>query len=201
MLLRQTRASHVLSIWESFIRRYPTAKALSQARQRELIRQLKPLGFANQRSEALILAAKWLVKNTRGRIPVSVDELLKVPHIGHYSARAILSFAFGKKFEIVDSNVLRFIGRYFGVPLNADNRRNPVAWELAHSLLPHQSRHIKEHNYGLLDFTAEICRSVSPQCDICPLSKSCNWFSQAHAYTNAKVLKSNPKLSIMEKTK
>jgi len=175
MLLRQTRATNVSAVWSHFIQRYPNAKAMAKAKRTDLLRQLRVLGFGNQRAEALVLASTWLVHHHNGRVPASLEELLRVPHIGEYSARAILCFAFGIKVEIVDSNVLRFIARYYGVKLGADNRRNPIAWELARAALPRMANHAKEHNYGMLDFTADVCKVGRPRCEICPLSESCNW--------------------------
>ncbi len=175
MLLRQTRASNVSAVWAPFIQRYPNAEALAQAKRKDLLRQLRVLGFGNQRAEALVLASAWLVHHHKGKPPSSLEELLRVPHIGEYSARAVLCFAYGKKIEIVDTNVLRFIARYYGLKLKPDNRRNPIAWELARAALPRRINAVKEHNYGLLDFTSDICKSGRPRCEICPLSKSCKW--------------------------
>lgn len=175
MLLRQTRASNVSAVWAPFIRQYPNAKAMAQAKRKDLVKELRVLGFGNQKAEALVLASDWVVQHHKGRTPSSLEELLRVPHIGEYSARAVLCFAYGKKVEIVDSNVLRFIARYYGLKLKPDNRRNPRAWELARAALPHRISAVKEHNYGLLDFTSEVCKSGRPRCEICPLSESCQW--------------------------
>jgi A/G-specific adenine glycosylase len=175
MLLRQTRASNVSSMWTSFTDRYSTPKLLLSASKKDLFKHLRILGFVNQRSDALRLAASWLIQHHRGRVPASLDELLQVPHIGEYSSRAILCFAYGAREEIVDSNVLRFFSRYYGLALKPDNRRNPIAWQIAREVLPRGARSIREHNYGILDFTAEICKSGKPLCHICPLSQSCQW--------------------------
>jgi A/G-specific adenine glycosylase len=175
MLLRQTRASNVRSIWDSFLEHYPNVRVLSSAKRGRLVKQLRVLGFGNQRAEALVLASSWIIQNHNGKVPSSLDQLLKIPHIGEYSARAILCFAHGKKFEIVDSNVLRFFSRYYGLNLNADNRRNRIAWQIARETLPRTGKLAKEHNYGLLDFTAEICKSEKPVCEKCPLAKRCKW--------------------------
>ena len=175
MLLRQTRASHVSSIWISFTNRYATPKALLSASRQDLIKYLRVLGFGNQRSDALRLAASWLIQHHKGKVPTSLHELLKVPHIGEYSSRAILCFAYGEREEIVDSNVLRFFSRYYGLTLKPDNRRNPLAWQIAREALPRGTKFIREHNYGILDFTADICKPGKPLCEICPLARSCNW--------------------------
>jgi A/G-specific adenine glycosylase len=148
---------------------------MAGAKRKDLVDQLTVLGFGNQRAEALVLASAWLVEHHKGRVPSSLTELLRVPHIGEYSARAILCFGYGRKEEIVDSNVLRFLSRYYGLKLKPDNRRNPIAWELARAALPRSFSYAREHNYGLLDFTAEVCKPTGPKCENCPLLRSCSW--------------------------
>jgi len=175
MLLRQTKASNVSSIWASFIKRYPRPIALASVRKAELVKHISVLGFGNQRADALILASSWLVHHHNGKVPSTLHELLNIPHIGEYSARAVLCFAYGKRAEIVDSNVLRFFGRYYGLSLKPDNRRNPIAWEIARAALPRSTKLTREHNYGLLDFTADICKPGRPRCEICALAQTCNW--------------------------
>jgi A/G-specific adenine glycosylase len=175
MLLRQTLAANVAQVWSEVTSNYPTARSMAQANRRRLEREVRRLGFATQRSEALISAARYLVEKHGGRVPRSLEALVKVPHLGMYSARAILCFAFGERIEIVDTNVLRFIGRYFGIKVKADIRHNPDAWKIARELLPPAPELASEHNYGMLDFTAEICRSRDPQCVICPLQDECKY--------------------------
>lgn len=175
MLLRQTRASHVVKVWEPFLRDYPDPMSLVNASRSELEARLKVLGFGKQRAEALQAAANWLIENHNGKVPDKLEDLLIIPHIGNYSARAILCFAFGHRIEIVDTNVLRLFSRYFGIHLKPDIRRAPQAWEIARGILPKEKQKSQQHNYGLLDFTADICKSGRPRCEICPVSTSCAW--------------------------
>ena len=157
MLLRQTQAGAVSKLWHEFFQRYPDAYALTQANKDELFTRLKVLGLAEQRSLALISAASWLVEHHGGQVPDSREELIKIPHVGMYVVNAILCFVFKRDMEIVDTNVLRFYARYSGLTIKPDIRRNPEIWKLAKASLP--SAEVQEHNYGLLDFTAEICRT------------------------------------------
>lgn len=175
MLLRQTRAGHVAKIWTGFIQDYPDAESLAKARKDELVSRLKVLGFGEQKAEALKSAATWLLEHHRGQVPDSLEQLLDIPHVGNYAARAILCFAFGRRVEIVDTNVLRLFSRYFGIHLKPDIRRAPQAWEIAKNILPRERKKAQQHNYGILDFTADICKSGRPRCEICPLSSSCVW--------------------------
>ena len=175
MLLRQTRAGGVAKIWQDFVSRYPDPYILSTANKDELVNQLKILGFGNQKSEALTSASKWLVEYNKGKVPNKLDKLMDIPHVGIYAARAVLCFAFNRRIEIVDVNVQRFFARYYGLEVKADVRRNPHIWEIAHQSLPAGKKQTQQHNYGILDFTAEICIAGKPRCHICPLSSSCKW--------------------------
>ncbi len=181
MLLRQTRAGNVAKIWTKFTRDFPTHEALLQTSQRRLVSRLHILGFSNQRASALKAASEWIRQKHQGEVPNNLEELLKIPHIGPYSARAVLCFAFNKKVEIVDTNVLRFFSRYFGISLPADIRRAPEAWGIARAILPRENKNIQMHNYGLLDFTGEICKSGTPKCSACPLASSCAFNRQTRS--------------------
>lgn len=175
MLLRQTQAPAVSKLWHKFIQMYPDARSIAKAGEEELLEQLKILGLGRQRASALIAAANWLLEHHEGQVPGTKEELLKIPHVGTYVSNAVLCFAFGQYVEVVDTNILRFYARYYGLTIKPDIRRNPEVLNIASSSLPGNVKNIKQHNYGLLDFTAEICRSRFPQCNICPLATSCKW--------------------------
>jgi len=173
MLLRQTRSESVATIWVSFFERFPDAPSLSRAQLSLLRRILKPLGFGNMRAEALRTMARWVVNND-GRVPDSREKLLSIPHVGAYASNALLSFHFGRRVEIVDGNVQRFVSRFYGIPVLPDIRRNPSVHQKMRRLLP--TRSVSQHNYGILDFTATVCKPASPKCTECPLSERCSYF-------------------------
>ncbi|HEX7274557.1 MAG TPA: hypothetical protein VF248_02995 [Nitrososphaeraceae archaeon] len=175
MLLRQTRAGAVAKLWSEIIDRYPDPYFLSNVDQSVLAGELKLLGFGNQKADALISASKWLIQYHSGKVPSNLEKLLAIPHVGIYAARAVLSFAFNKRIEIVDVNIQRFFARYYGLEVKTDVRRNPHIIEIAKQSLPKGAKSTQHHNYGLLDFTAEICIARNPRCYICPLSSSCWW--------------------------
>jgi A/G-specific adenine glycosylase len=146
MLLRQTRAAGVAKLWNEFVKKYPDAEAMARANTWDLVDQLEILGFGNQKAGALVSAAKWLVEHHGGCVPSILDELLNIPHIGLYSARAILCFAFGHRIEIVDTNIQRFFARYYGIDVKPDIRRNPFIWEIAKQALPKGRKKAIQHN-------------------------------------------------------
>jgi A/G-specific adenine glycosylase len=175
MLLRQTRAESVEKIWLTFLAKYPDTGSIISAENNTIKNLVKDLGLVNQRVQAMNLVANWLEKNHRGKVPREMDELLQIPHVGKYTAKAVRCFSYSIREEIVDVNILRFISRFFGKPINnKDVRRNKWAWEYAKSILPMND--FKKHNYGLLDFSSTICKARRPHCKNCQIFKRCNYF-------------------------
>lgn len=71
---------------------------------------------------------------------------------------------------IVDSNVVRFYGRFFGFETGAETRREKAVLELADRITPRKS--FKDFNYSLIDFTRLVCKP-KPLHEICPVSEKC----------------------------
>ncbi len=174
MLLRQTQAVQVAVIWPSLLERYPRPRELAAADPKELFELLAPLGLGNQRTQALEAMSTILVQKHRGRVPRGIDALLALPHVGLYAAHATACFAFGQAVPVVDVNVLRVLGRVFGETYGLDNRRAPRAWEVAQQIMPSKGS-IRDHNYGMLDFSALICTPRKPLCRECPINGKCTW--------------------------
>ncbi len=175
ILLQQTKAADVARIWIDFFSELPDALALAQADVGRLEEMIKFLGFGTRRANALKMVGAWLIENHEGNVPDNREQLLAIPFVGLYAAHAVLCFAFNHRIEIVDANVIRLFNRYYGMQLNKDARRALPSWKIAKNLLPRERVKTKAHNYGLLDFTAQICKPVKPLCEICPLKIRCNY--------------------------
>ena len=169
VLLKQTRAEMVATVWPALVRRYPSAADLESANPEVLHRHISCLGFGRQRTTALRQLSAALIE--AGRIPSQPADLMKLPHVGIYSAHAVACFAFGRRVPVVDLSIVRVLSRLAGIEPPSDIRRAPEVWEIAWSLLP--GKEIKEHNYGLLDFAADTCKARSPRCDECPAASNC----------------------------
>ncbi len=176
LLLVQTKAPDVAGIWPTLVARYPTPDRLSRASLRWLANFLRPLGLQNQRANALRDLARYLVREYAGQVPTDVVNLLTLPHVGLYVATAVSCFAYGERLPIVDANVLRVFGRIFDTPSQVDIRRNRTAWATAWALLPR--REVSVHNYGLLDFAAEVCTPKLPKCGTCHIRELCSYGCQ-----------------------
>ena len=137
----------------------------------ELSTLISDLGFGNQRTVALIRLARAI--DASGQIPQEVDELIRLPYVGIYTGHALACFAFGQRVPVVDLSIVRLLSRITGSEPPSDIRRAPSIWELAWALLP--AHGIKEHNYGLLDFAAAVCKPRAPLCNRCSIANECDY--------------------------
>lgn len=172
-MLQRTDADTVLPIYEVFLTRYPTVSELAIAEVAELAELLQPLGLFF-RAERLSETARIITEQYKEKIPQSETELLKLPGIGKYTARAILSQAFGQPAAVLDTNVARILERFFGITGGRVKSRCKILWSAADNIAP--DRNVERWNLTLLDFGAKVCAARNPKCDECPISTRCNWF-------------------------
>lgn len=169
-LLQRTDADTVAPIYEAFFVRYPTIDKLATANLEDIARLLQPLGLFF-RAERLLQTAQIIIEQYEGIIPQEETELLKLPGIGKYTARAICSQAFGRSLAVLDTNVARIIERFFGIKGERVKSRCKILWNAADSIAP--KKEVGRWNLTLLDFGAKICTARNPKCNICPLYKRC----------------------------
>src|SRR5205823_9933708 len=102
MMLQQTQVQRVLPKYEQFLAAFPTLAALAAAPTAEVISAWVPLGY-NMRAVRLQSIARQVTSEYDGRIPETIDELLKLKGIGRYTAGAIACFAYRKQVATVDT--------------------------------------------------------------------------------------------------
>lgn len=173
VMLQQTQVERVIPKYHEFLRRYPTISDLARARTPELRKAWYPLGY-NVRPLRLRQIARRTLREHAGRIPDSYDGLLAMEGIGRYTAGAVLSFAFNQDAPILDTNVARLLGRYFGVHGRPGGRRTRKLWSLAERVIPPGKGY--EVNQAMMDFGATVCTARAPRCPTCALRHGCRSF-------------------------
>jgi len=172
MLLRKTTAKQVEKMYSSFLKKYPSPKALSEAKKNKLKKILTPLGIEHHRTNLLIEFGKTVIDDFNGKIPSSEKELRKLPGVGPYATNAVLSFSHNKNVPMVDTNFIRVIERVFHfTSSNARARNDSKLWEFAEDLIPNGKS--REFNLAVLDFAATVCKSQNPKCNTCILIQIC----------------------------
>ena len=172
VLLQQTRAEHVASIFEVIVQRCPNWPALAAISLDDLEKLLRPLGLQRRRAKALHALAKTVIQ---GGLPQTASALEKLPGIGQYMARAIAAQLSMEVVAPIDTNVARVLERVFGPRTMADIRYDPELQCLALSLVPPSNP--GSYLLTLIDFAAIVCRSRAPRCSECPLA-TCSYRSE-----------------------
>ncbi len=171
VLLKRTTARAAARAYPQFLARFPDVASLANAETADLEGALAGVGLYNQRARAFKEMAAHLREQHAGAVPDDLARLSRVPHVGPYTARAVLSFAYGRPAAVVDSNVSRVLGRLFREELGIDPSLSAVQ-EVADRLLPRREH--KAFNWALLDLAALVCRYDRPQCQVCPLVGLCD---------------------------
>jgi A/G-specific adenine glycosylase len=172
LLLKRTTAKAVAALFPTLIRKYPRLENLLDADVDELEKQVAVLGLRKQRREAFASVIRSVKEKYHGELPAEFAELLSIPHIGPYSAGAVMSFGLGLPAPLVDSNIERIFKRLFSQTFGKSQPDMPLLLEIARKLIP-TNQHAR-FNYGLLDLGAIVCRHDLPRCEICPLSTVCD---------------------------
>lgn len=173
MMLQQTQVATVLErFYYPFLERFPTLESIAHAEESEILNAWKGLGYYSRARNIHTLA-----RQTNGALPSRVEELLKLPGIGAYTARAVACFGFGASVPIVDGNIKRVLRRFFAIT----ERGEAVIWRRAEEFL--NQAHAFDHNQALLDIGALVCRSKNPLCESCPLAPWCAGREEPQRYS------------------
>jgi A/G-specific adenine glycosylase len=155
-------------VYEATIERYPTVRELAAAEREEIYSLLYPLGLS-WRADNVVAMARVAVARFGGEVPSARDQLMELPGVGDYVASAVWCFANDEAVPIIDTNVVRVVGRVFGLRLNGEARRRKEMRDAVEACLDRSQPRF--YNYALLDFAAVVCKSTAPLCSNCPLGK------------------------------
>ncbi len=132
VMLQQTQVLRVIAKYAEFIEAFPTVRSLAQTSPAHVLRVWKGMGY-NRRALYLHRAAKMIVEKYNGKFPVSESELVKLPGLGKYTARAILVFACAQEVPLVDTNIRQIITHFF---FSGEPQKESVIEEVAGQLVP-----------------------------------------------------------------
>ncbi|MDE6968798.1 MAG: A/G-specific adenine glycosylase [Eubacterium sp.] len=110
IMLQQTRVEAVKPYFERFMQALPDVAALADCPEERLLKLWEGLGYYN-RARNMQAAARTVMQDYEGVLPADYEALLKLKGIGHYTAGAIASIAYGIPVPAVDGNVLRILMR------------------------------------------------------------------------------------------
>jgi A/G-specific adenine glycosylase len=170
VMAQQTQVGRVIPAYHRFMERFPTPSSCAEAPLGDVLRAWAGLGY-NRRARYLHRAAQAVVEDHEGRVPDTLADLLSLPGVGEYTARAIMVFAYEADIGVVDTNAGRVLSR--AVAGRVLTRAEAQA--LVDAMVPAGQGWL--FGQSLLDLGALVCAGARPACPRCPVRRRCRWAS------------------------
>jgi len=148
--------------------RWPDAAALAGARQRDVEAAVRTTGFFRAKARNILGCCRDLVERHGGRVPRSLEPLVRLPGVGRKTANVVMGSAFGVATGVVVDTHVGRISRRLGLTRHTDAVR--AERDLA-ALLP--ERHWIAWSHRLIEHGRTVCLARSPRCEACPLADLC----------------------------
>lgn len=145
----------------------PDIYALDRLTEEDIARLIYPVGFYKTKAKNLKKIAKIIIEQYNGKVPDSLDELLRLPNVGRKTANLVLAKGYNIPAICVDIHVHRISNR-----LGLVKTKSPKETEFAlRDILP--KKYWIEFNDLLVPFGQNLCKPVSPFCSKCPIYEFC----------------------------
>ena len=173
-MLQQTPVARVIPRLAEWLERWPSPADLAAVPPGEAVRAWDRLGYP-RRALNLHAAAGVIAAQHANRVPSDVEELLKLPGVGPYTARAVAAFAYGVRTPVVDTNVRRVLARAIGGQAEPGPPQTRRDLDAMAAILPLDAESARLSNAGAMELGQTVCTARSPRCEECPLVATCAW--------------------------
>jgi len=168
VLSAQCTDVRVNQVTPSLFRKYRTAADYARAPAGELEAEIRPTGFFNAKAKSLRRAGAAIAAEHGGKVPDTMELLVRLPGVGRKTANVILGNAFGKdEGFVVDTHVAR-LARRLGFTRQTDPAR--IEEDLL-AIVPEGRRTMAAHE--LIFHGRRICVARKPRCEVCPVNPLC----------------------------
>ena len=173
-LAAQCTDERVNQVTPALFARYPTLEALAQANISEVEQYIHSTGFFRAKARDIVLASQMLLRDYGGKVPNTMEDLLKLPGVGRKTANLILGDVYHVPGVVVaDTHCIRITG-LLGL---TDGSKDPakVEQQLRAVLPPEESN---DFCHRMVLHGRAVCIARRPQCQSCTLRPWCDYFSK-----------------------
>ena len=151
---------------------YPTLEAFASADIGDVENYVHSCGFYRHKARDIVLACQMLIENYNGKVPNSMEELLKLPGVGRKTANLLMGDLYGIPGSIVcDTHCIRICGK-----LGLSKGKDPEKVERQlRKILPAEKS--SDFCHRIVLFGRDICTARSPKCGECPLAVHCKYIN------------------------
>ncbi len=170
ILSARTKDENTTKVVKVLFVKYKNAKELAEAKIRDVEKIIKSIGFYHVKSKRIIEVAKIIDSKYNGKVPDNMDELVELPGVGRKTANCVLVYAFEKPAIPVDIHVHRISNR-----LGLVETKTPE--ETEQDLMKKiPKKYWIDINDTFVMYGQNICKPVSPMCDVCKIKKNCKFY-------------------------
>ena len=173
-LAAQCTDERVNKVTPALFARFPTLEALAGADVSEVEEYIHSTGFFRAKAKDIVLASQMLLRDYGGKVPDTMEELLKLPGVGRKTANLILGDVYHTPGVVVaDTHCIRITG-LLGL---TDGSKDPgkVEQQLRKVLPPEESN---DFCHRLVLHGRAVCIARRPQCQACVLRPWCDYFTK-----------------------
>lgn len=157
-------------VTDKMFKKYNTAYDFSKLSLQEIEDEIKTCGLYKSKAQKIKDTSKTICEIYNGEVPNTLEELIKLPGVGRKTAGVVLSNAFNYPAIAVDTHVFRVSNR-----IGIVHTQTPEKTEFA--LMEVIPRDRWSHSHHLLIFHGRrMCKARKPECDVCPLTKECDYY-------------------------
>ena len=155
--------------------KYKNPKDLANAKVKDVEKIIRSIGFFHVKSKRIVEVAKIIHKKYKDKVPEDLDTLVQLPGVGRKTANCVLVYAFEKPAIPVDIHVHRISNR-----LGLVETKNPedTEQELMKKI---DKKFWIDINDTFVMYGQNICKPISPMCDVCKIKKSCKYYKTKNA--------------------
>ena len=168
-LAAQCTDARVNMITPALFERFPTLQSFADAEPEDVEPYVRSCGFYRAKARDIVASARMLVDNYGGRVPDTMEELLKLPGVGRKTANLILGDVYNvPRSTVVDTHCIRISNRLGLV----DDIKDPVKieTELRKQLPPEKS---SDFCHRIVLHGRAVCTARKPDCAVCCLKTVC----------------------------
>ncbi|NMC05472.1 MAG: endonuclease III [Candidatus Lokiarchaeota archaeon] len=167
ILSARSKDEQTIKVSDALFKHYDTAEALAAAPPEKVEEIIKPIGFYRAKTRSIQGAARMLIDKFGGEVPGKYKDLIELPGVGPKVANCVLVYAFNTPAIPVDTHVHRIVNRWGLVETTDPEKTCDQLMEI----LPREWWLVV--NDLLIRFGKEICKPITPSCNICPLDELC----------------------------
>ena len=167
-LSAQCTDARVNLVTPALFERFPTLEAFAQADVEEVERYIHSCGFYKHKARDIVLACQMLLSDYGGRVPDSMEELLKLPGVGRKTANLLLGDLYGQEGAVVcDTHCIRICNL-----LGLANSKDPARVEQQpRAILP--PKESSDFCHRIVLHGRAVCVARAPRCGLCSLAPWC----------------------------